>query len=116
VSKSHVLLLTFNALAMMMAVVGLTAQDLDSLGLAAALALVALAFNSASVLRGRASEGRAEPRVRELLDLDARLQALEGAESERQWEMTELTRGIDERFKRIEAPTACDRSAAPHLL
>jgi hypothetical protein len=30
--------------------------------------------------------------------------------------MTELTRGIDERFKRIEAPTACDRSAAPHLL
>jgi len=85
-SKSDVGLLALNLVTLLMAVVGLTAQHVDPMGAALGFALVATIVNGGAVLRrsrrpeppARATAGD-ELDARHVLDLDARLEALERA-------------------------------------
>lgn len=87
-SKSTAGLLALNVFALLMAVVGLTAQHTDPMSAALALALVTSLLNGAALLR-RSGRPDPAPRVaadeldaRAVLDLDARLEALERAYSD----------------------------------
>lgn len=92
-SKSDWALVALNVATLLMAVVGLAAQHVDPMGMALALTLVTTLVNGAWVLR-RNTAPRTEPSrralaaeadeldARELLDIDARLEALERRERE----------------------------------
>jgi len=85
-SKSDVGLLALNLVTLLMAVVGLTAQHVDPMGAALGFALVATIVNGGALLRrsrrpappAQATAGE-ELDARHVLDLDARLEALERA-------------------------------------
>ncbi|PAP77063.1 hypothetical protein [Rubrivirga marina] len=85
-SKSDVGLLALNLVTLLMAVVGLTAQHVDPMGMALALTLVTTIVNGGALLR-RGRRPAPMPRLpeadeldaRHVLDLDARLEALERA-------------------------------------
>lgn len=92
-SKSDWALVALNVATLLMAVVGLAAQHVDPMGMALALTLVTTLINGAWVLR-RNTAPRVEPSrralapeadefdARQLLDIDARLEALERRERE----------------------------------
>lgn len=87
--KSDYALIVFNALAAMMAFIGLTAGDIEPLAIAAVLSLVALTANSVLLVqRSRRRQSKSTPAraqggemdVHTVLDFDARLEALERAQ------------------------------------
>ena len=88
-SKSDLGLLALNLLSLMMAVAGLSAQHVDPMGAALGIALVTALVNGGVVLRrGRRTEPHRSPAAldeldaRAVLDLDARLEALERAHAD----------------------------------
>ena len=94
-SKSEIALLAFNVFALLAAVGGLVSGHMDPMGMALVFSLLALLANSAYVLRRSGKHERtaspaparlAQPvdelDARALLDIDARLEALERRERE----------------------------------
>ncbi|MEM1115672.1 MAG: hypothetical protein AAF845_18585 [Bacteroidota bacterium] len=93
-STSDWLLLAFNMLALMMAVVGLATQHLEPMSIGLSLGMMSILLGSARILRrgtpatrAPASEQTSLPEAeldaRRILDIDARLDALERAEERR---------------------------------
>ena len=87
-TKSTVALSGLNVFTLMFAVIGLTAQDLEPMSIALALTLVTALVNSGVHLR-RTQEPAPARRIatdeldaRAILDLDARLEAVERAQSD----------------------------------
>ena len=89
--KSDLGLIVFNGLAAIMALIGLTSDDIEPLAIAAVLSLIALTISSAVLVRRsrQRDDLRAEPvrattkdemDVHAVLDFDARLEALERAQ------------------------------------
>lgn len=116
-SKIDWAVLSLNALTLLAAVVGLVANQTDPMGYGLMLAFVATTVNSVLLLR-RASKRPEVPAPRaaldahELLDIDARLEALERAEAQT------LRALVDQGVVRGPAPDAgqSERVQAGHLL
>lgn len=84
-SKSDLALVTLNLFSIVLAVIGLTAQHLDPMSVALAVALAAAVVNGGALLRRSRRPENTPVReaedldARTVLDLDARLDALERA-------------------------------------
>lgn len=121
-SKSEWALVGLNVFTLVMAVVGLTAQDPDPMTAALVLAITAVLVNGGWVLRRASSRERPPTPVREadreaeeydarqLLDIDARLEALE--RREREHEEAERIRQMVARGEQS-APPASAPTAPP---
>ena len=124
-SKSDWALVALNALAVMMAMVGLASQHPEPMSIALVLGVIAMVAGSATLIRrgagdapARRSRRRSDARddemdPRTVLDIDARLEALE--RREREWDEAARIQQLAARGQQSAPaePLAEDGSAAP---